>query len=88
MMAPMAAADPHHHPDAQGGAVWRTYQTVDVVLVARLITAVLSIVSRNVHAIDSAVISLAAQCRQRRSGAFSVAAGIGHSEWADACFRP
>ena len=59
----------------RGGHGAHPYQTVDVVLVAaHLITAVQSIVSRNVRAIDSAVVSLCA-VQAGDLGAFSVLPG-------------
>ena len=59
----------------QGGHGAHPYQTVDPVLVAaHIITAVQSIVSRNVRAVDSAVISLCAM-RAGELGAFSVVPG-------------
>ena len=59
----------------QGGHGAHPYQTVDPVLVAaHIITAVQSIVSRNVRAVDSAVISLCAM-RAGEMGAFSVVPG-------------
>jgi len=59
----------------KGGHGAHPYQTVDPVLVAaHIITAVQSIVSRNVRAIDSAVISLCAM-QAGDLGAFSVTPG-------------
>jgi hippurate hydrolase len=59
----------------KGGHGAHPYQTVDPVLVAaHIITAVQSIVSRNVRAIDSAVISLCAM-QAGDMGAFSVMPG-------------
>lgn len=59
----------------QGGHGAHPYQTVDPVLVAaHIITAVQSIVSRNVRAVDSAVISLCAM-QAGDLGAFSVMPG-------------
>ncbi|MGE0350676.1 M20 aminoacylase family protein [Hydrogenophaga sp.] len=59
----------------KGGHGAHPYQTVDPVLVsAHIITAVQSIVSRNVRAIDSAVISLCAM-QAGDMGAFSVTPG-------------
>jgi amidohydrolase len=59
----------------QGGHGAHPYQTVDPILVAaHIITAVQSIVSRNVRAIDSAVISLCAM-QAGDLGAFSVMPG-------------
>ncbi|MBS0293574.1 MAG: amidohydrolase [Proteobacteria bacterium] len=59
----------------RGGHGAHPYQTVDVVLVAgHIITAVQSIVSRNVRALDSAVISLCA-VQAGDLGAFSVLPG-------------
>lgn len=59
----------------QGGHGAHPYQTVDAVLVAgHIITAVQSIVSRNVKAVDSAVISLCA-LQAGDLGAMSVIAG-------------
>ena len=59
----------------RGGHGAHPYQTVDVVLVAaHLITAVQSVVSRNVRAIDSAVVSLCA-VQAGDLGAFSVLPG-------------
>ena len=59
----------------QGGHGAHPYQTVDPVLVAaHIITAVQSIVSRNVRAVDSAVISLCAM-QAGDLGAFSVTPG-------------
>ncbi|WP_367066135.1 M20 aminoacylase family protein [Oryzisolibacter sp. LB2S] len=59
----------------RGGHGAHPYQTVDVVLVAgHIITAVQSIVSRNVRALDSAVISLCA-VHAGDLGAFSVLPG-------------
>jgi len=60
---------------ARGGHGAHAYQTVDVVLVAaHIITAVQSIVSRNVRPLDSAVISLCAM-QAGDLGAFSVLPG-------------
>ncbi|AOW11994.1 amidohydrolase [Hydrogenophaga crassostreae] len=59
----------------QGGHGAHPYQTVDPVLVAaHIITAVQSIVSRNVRAVDSAVISMCAM-KAGDLGAFSVMPG-------------
>jgi amidohydrolase len=59
----------------RGGHGAHPYQTVDPVLVAaHIITAVQSIVSRNVRALDSAVISLCAM-QAGELGAFSVVPG-------------
>jgi amidohydrolase len=59
----------------KGGHGAHPYQTVDPVLVsAHLITAIQSIVSRNVRAIDSAVISICAM-QAGDMGAFSVVPG-------------
>lgn len=74
--AMMAAADRVTIDIAgRGGHGAHPYQTVDVVLVAgHIITAVQSIVARNVRALDSAVISLCA-VQAGDLGAFSVLPG-------------
>ena len=74
--AMMAAADRITiHITGRGGHGAHPYQTVDVVLVAaHLITAVQSIVARNVRPIDSAVVSLCA-IQAGDLGAFSVLPG-------------
>ena len=72
----MAAADRFTiEITGQGGHGAHPYQTVDPVLVAaHIITAVQSIVSRNVRAIDSAVVSVCAM-QAGDLGAFSVVPG-------------
>jgi len=74
--AMMAAADRVTiEVTGKGGHGAHAYQTVDVVLVAaHIITALQSIVARNVRAIDSAVISVCA-LRAGELGAFSVLPG-------------
>lgn len=74
--AMMAAADRITiHVTGRGGHGAHPYQTVDVMVVAaQLITAVQSIVSRNVRSIDSAVVSLCA-IQAGDLGAFSVLPG-------------
>jgi len=74
--AMMAAADRITiHITGRGGHGAHPYQTVDVLLVAaHLITAVQSIVARNVRPIDSAVVSLCA-IQAGDLGAFSVLPG-------------
>ena len=72
----MAAADRVTiHITGRGGHGAHAYQTVDPVLVsAHIITAIQSIVSRNVRAIDSAVISICAM-QAGDPGAMSVVPG-------------